>query len=134
MLFECFHCTVGLEQPSSTLFDNNKVVNGPKISLPYRRKLQKTVELNKPELDVETKIVCLVLDLPNGIYLTASSSSRYNLHNIAQTPKLVEILIENDIFSPVAIAVLNPYREYNARCCFAMIHGVWVQFFRSGKA
>lgn len=130
MLLECFRCTAGLEQPSSMLFYKDKVVNGPKTSLQHRPRSQKTVEFIKSEFGIETKIPRLVLDLQNGICLTASSGSRYNLHNVAQTLKLVEMLIERDIFAPGDIAIQTPYRAQNACYRQAMTNAAGTPFWR----
>ena len=130
MLLECFRCTVGLEQPSSMLFYKNKVYNGPKTSLEYRPKSQRTVEFVKSEFGIETKIPRLVLDLQNGICLTASSGSRYNLHNVAQTLKLVEMLVEKGIFALHEIAIQTPYQAQNACYRLAMTNAAKTSFWR----
>lgn len=120
MFKECFRCTAGLEQPSSKLFYNDKVVSGAGTDLKDRKKSQKTVEFLKTTYNYVTDIPRLVFDLKNGICLTAPSGSRFNLHNITQTMDLIEALVENDIFSPAEIAIESPYREQNTRYRAAM--------------
>lgn len=129
MLLECFRCTVGLEQPSSMLFYHNKVYNGPNTSLEHRPKSQKTVDFIRSEFGLETNVPRLVLDLQNGICLKASSGSRYNLHNVAQTLQLVEKLIEKGIFAPHEIAIQTPYRAQNACYRQAMTNAAKAQFW-----
>jgi hypothetical protein len=120
MFLHCFRCTEGLEQPSSKLFYQNKVINGQGTSLSDRPKSLKTVEFLSHEFGIHTTIPRLVLDLHNGICLTGRSGSRYNLHNISQTLELIEKLVANAVFDPSEIAIQSPYREQNARYRAAM--------------
>ena len=83
----------------------------------------------KSEFGIETQISRLVLDLQNGICLTASSGSRYNLHDVAQTRQLVEGLIEKDIFAPHEIAIQTPYRAQSACYRQAMTGAAKAQFW-----
>lgn len=55
---------------------------------------------------------------------------RYNLHNIAQTLKLVEMLIDKNIFTPSDIAIQTPYRAQNARYREAMANAAGTPFWQ----
>lgn len=130
MFLECFRCTAGLEQPSSKLFYQNRVVNGLGTSLNERPKSRRTVDFLKSEFGIQTTIPRLVLDLRNGICLTGPSGSRYNLHNIAQTLQLIELLIGKGIFEPTDIAIQSPYREQNTRYRAAMAKAAMSPFWQ----
>lgn len=115
MFLECFRCTAGLEQPSSKLFYADKIVNGPGTALNDRPRSRKTVKFLETQFGVKTTVPRLVFDLRNGVCLKGVSGSRYNLHNIAHSLQLIEMLIGEEVFDINEIAIQTPYREQNAR-------------------
>lgn len=88
------------------------------------------MDLIKSDFSIDTQVPRLVLDLQNGICLTASSGSRYNLYNVAQTLKLAEMLIERDIFAPGDRAIQTPYRAQNACYRQAIANAAATSFWR----
>ena len=113
MLTECYRCTAGLEQPSSSLFYDNKVINGPQTDLASRPPSQATVNFIHQQYGLATTVPRLVFNLSNGVCLKASNGSRYNVYNVAHTMTFILSLIRAGVFQTHEIAVETPYRAQN---------------------
>lgn len=115
MFTKCFRCTKDLKQSSFDLFYDDKIINDVDIELSMRLKWQKIIDYFKFEYDYETKISRIVSDLQNEICHTTSSESRYNVHNIAMTMKLIESLMTKNIFKSSKITIETSYHVQNIK-------------------
>ena len=112
LLSEQFRQAEGLVDIINEVFYNNKITNGAGTALKERPRAQAAVEWIKKNYNVSDGIPHLCLNVKNAICLRGGKGqSKYNLHNVVATCRLIRQMLKDGLFKEEEILVIAPYRR-----------------------